>query len=105
MEATHNMNTLAEAMNVLKEKGYTEDFKFADNRLIAGNKKYKAENLKIAEVYRFEGESDPSDMSVLFAIETDDGKKGLIAEAYGFYGAQNGDNIEDFIKNIERPVH
>jgi hypothetical protein len=34
---------------------------------------------------RFEGASDPDDMSVVYAMESDDGLKGVIADAFGLY--------------------
>ncbi|HEX2985105.1 MAG TPA: hypothetical protein VHO28_16315 [Ignavibacteriales bacterium] len=105
MEEMNKMTTLVDAINYLREKGYVEDYKFENNRLIAGDKKYKADDLKIVEVHRFEGESDPSDMSVLFGIETEDGTKGILIDAYGFYGSQDSGNIEDFIKQVERTTH
>lgn len=41
------------------------------------------------EHYRFEGASDPDDMSVVHAIEIDGGPKGIIADAYGLYANPN----------------
>jgi hypothetical protein len=37
------------------------------------------------EHYRFEGASDPDDMSVVYAIESAGGPKGIIADAFGTY--------------------
>jgi hypothetical protein len=39
----------------------------------------------IREVHRFEGESDPDDMSVVYAIEGKDGTRGVIVDAFGIY--------------------
>ena len=46
---------------------------------------FKADELTIVEHYRFEGASDPDDMSVVYAIEIDGGPKGIIADAFGLY--------------------
>jgi hypothetical protein len=37
------------------------------------------------EHYRFEGASDPDDMSVVYAIKIDNGLKGIVADAFGVY--------------------
>ena len=36
-------------------------------------------------VHRFEGESDPDDMSVVYAIESQDGTRGVLVDAFGTY--------------------
>jgi len=37
-------------------------------------------------VYRFEGNSDPDDQDVVYAIESKDGAiKGVVSSAYGLY--------------------
>lgn len=43
------------------------------------------DELSIVEHYRFEGASDPDDMSVIYAIKSDDGLKGIVADAFGVY--------------------
>ena len=47
------------------------------------NKSYQPDELVIVNTYRFEGESDPGDMTILYAIEAEDGSKGLCMDAYG----------------------
>jgi hypothetical protein len=39
--------------------------------------------------YRFEGISNPDDNEILYAIETDDGVKGTLVDAYGMYADSN----------------
>jgi formylmethanofuran:tetrahydromethanopterin formyltransferase len=43
------------------------------------------EEFKVVEQYRFEGMSSTDDNSILLAIETSDGRKGVIVDAYGTY--------------------
>lgn len=46
----------------------------------------KPHEFEIVEVHRFEGESNPSDEDVVYAIESEDGKlKGVITSAFGPY--------------------
>jgi hypothetical protein len=37
------------------------------------------------KIYRFEGESNPDDSAVVYAIETIDGIKGTLTDAFGIY--------------------
>lgn len=92
--------TLSQAMNELKEKGFTYEFDFKDGFLCCSSEagKYDRKDLKIVEIYRFEGITDPEDSSILYAIEGNDGTKGLVVDAYGMYA--DADKTE-FMSNIE----
>ena len=87
-------------MGNLEKHGYIEQFKVQKDRLISltTNKKYKAADVKAANFYRFEGTSDPDDMSILYAIETADGAKGTLTDAYGRYSDEDTGN---FMKQVE----
>lgn len=78
---------LSEKMNELEKKGYDTQFKFEEGVLKdrSSHKNYQPQELSIDEEFRFEGESNPGDMSILYAIETKDGTKGTVADAYGTY--------------------
>ena len=54
--------------------------------------------MKIVNFYRFEGNSNPDDMSVMYAIETSDGLKGTLTDAYGLY---SDDDTGEFLKEVE----
>lgn len=77
--------TLSEAISDYQEKGYTTDFNLTENQLESKPFKqmWKAEELTVIKFYRFEGASNPSDNSILYVIETNDGKKGLLVDSYG----------------------
>ncbi len=79
--------TLSEAMNKLKEAGFDYEFDFKDAHLCCGseNREFGSSEIKIVQVHRFEGISDPQDSSILYAVETNDGSKGLVVDAYGMY--------------------
>ena len=96
------MTTLSETMNNLKDKGYTDDFEIEKELLVGKEttRKYHSDELTIKEVYRFEGNSDPADMSVLYAIETDDGDKGVYVDAFGTYGDQSEDTVAEFLQQV-----
>ncbi len=94
------MTSLEQCLTKLEGKGYTEQFKVEKDKLVAVKKKskYKAKDVKAANFFRFEGISDPDDTSVLYAIETTDGVKGTLTDAYGLYA---DDDTGEFMKEVE----
>ncbi|HZW38032.1 MAG: phosphoribosylpyrophosphate synthetase [Syntrophothermus sp.] len=102
MTEPHMMTTLSEVMNIQRDKGFHDDFEMKAHVFIhkQSGKEYKPEDLKIVKVFRFEGNSDPNDMSVLYLIESKDNKKGMLVDAFGTYSDTNADKLADFIKNI-----
>jgi len=80
--------TLSEVMNDLRKEGYVEDFNLQQNCLECRNGQFKvfADEFKIDKFYRFEGQSNPSDQSILYAISSDRHQlKGVLVNAYGIY--------------------
>jgi hypothetical protein len=53
--------------------------------LIGGTRGYRPDELAIRAYQRFEGVSDPDDMSIVYAIESADGIKGTLVDAFGVY--------------------
>lgn len=93
--------TLSQVVNELVKAGYTTEFLYERNSLYCqvGNAKcvLKPHDLVITQIYRFEGMNDPSDSAVVYAIESKQGKKGLLIDAYGVYADEQ--KIA-FLKNI-----
>lgn len=80
--------TLSETMNDLRKQGYTEDFNLQQNCLECRNGQFRifADEFKVDKYFRFEGASNPSDSSILYAISSDtQGLKGVLVNAYGIY--------------------
>jgi uncharacterized protein YodC (DUF2158 family) len=86
-EAQGTFNELSTAIYFLIAKGFTKQFLPEKEYLISlpDGDKYKPEEMSIIRVFQFEGFTDIDDMSVLYAIETEDGTKGWIANAQGLY--------------------
>lgn len=80
-------DTLSEAVNALQKEGYTEDFRMKFDCLSCEGTdlSYRTDQFEVTSVYRFEGMSDPDDNSVLYTIEAEDGRKGMLIDAYGVY--------------------
>jgi hypothetical protein len=94
------MKTLSAMLNSLLAAGFEAQFKATKEGLksLATEKIYKPEDVKISSFYRFEGESDPADNSILYAIETNSGEKGTLTDAYGAY---SDSNVSKFIMDVE----
>jgi hypothetical protein len=94
------MKTLTSVINRLTTEGFEAQFKVMKNGLksLSTEKVYSPTDVKIVNFYRFEGESDPADNSILYAIETADGEKGTLSDAYGIYADAN---VAEFIKEVE----
>ncbi len=105
-----DLKTLASSINSLVRQGFTEDYKVNEKGLksIQTEKIYAPDNVKVLNFYRFEGSSDPADNSILYAIETSDGKRGTLVDAFGPYGdskvAAFMKEVDDISKKTEKGV-
>lgn len=80
--------TVTEALQDLKAKGFAVDFNIAFDKLICSDNKIclNPNEFEIIQSFRFEGATNPSDEDVVYAIESKDGKtKGTMTSAYGAY--------------------
>ncbi len=83
-----NYDTVTGALTGLKAKGYTMDFNIEFDKIICRDNNYclNPHEFEITEVYRFEGDTDPGDEEVVYAVESKDRKmKGVLTSAYGMY--------------------
>jgi hypothetical protein len=86
--------------------GFTDDFKATDDGLksLRTDKVYSPDEVTITNFYRFEGASDPDDTSILYAIETQDGVKGTLVDAYGAYASPEVNQFILAVENINKKV-
>ena len=85
--SVNQFETLIEALEALKKRGFSDSFVIKENgiRSQETGKTFRPEDVTIVEHHRFEGETDPGDMSVVYAVQCSDGKRGTIIDAYGTY--------------------
>ena len=102
MTTTKNeMTTVTSVLEKLRIKKHDQEFRMTPEGFTPGNNKYyQPEDLKIIRTYRFEGESDPSDSSVIYVIEANDGLIGYSIDAYGVYSDHGDDGYDDFIRKV-----
>ena len=79
--------TLDRVVEELRTRGYVERFDVRGGQLrgLESGQAFDPEDLTIREYQRFEGVSDPDDASIVYAIETRSGTKGLLVDAFGPY--------------------
>ncbi len=94
-------NTLSEAIELLKRKGFSHDFRVNDQgELIeTGEESFEPSQVKLVEFHRFEGTSDPADMSIVYVLETDSGIKGTVVDSFGVDGSEL---ISEFMNKVEQ---
>lgn len=83
-------SSLSVAIEDLQKKGYDTDFNLVDEGIESKHMKrtWSAEQIEVENAFRFEGMTNPGDNSVLYIINTHDGIKGLLVDAYGAYSGQ-----------------
>jgi len=94
---------LQDKLNALESEGFNAQFKLDGEKLKDTNsgEKYTPEQLKLVREFRFEGISNPDDMSILYALEAEDGTKGTVVDSYGTYADVD---LAEFLNKIEKMV-
>jgi hypothetical protein len=80
-----SMDTLTDSTRRLQADGYTANLYASDDSMLRCDSWPDAvdpETVQVDDMRRFEGQSDPADMVILFAITTQDGHRGLYTPAF-----------------------
>ena len=83
MERLFHYSTVTEAVDRLKQEGFTTDFNIRGNCLVALDEGFQGNEFEIVDVYRYEGDSDPADEATGYAITSRTGLKGVLVTGYG----------------------
>ncbi|MEO8763321.1 MAG: phosphoribosylpyrophosphate synthetase [Ginsengibacter sp.] len=89
-------DTVVKALEGLKKRGFKTDFNIAFDKITCKetNVCLNPNEFEITEVYRFEGETDPSDEAVVYAVESKSKEmKGVLVNAYGVYADPMSDSM------------
>ena len=79
-------DTLSQAVNDLQARGYTDDLTLHEECVICNgtNTALQPDEFVIDEFHRFEGESNPSDESIVYAISSaKHDVRGVLVNAFG----------------------
>jgi hypothetical protein len=97
-----NFGTVSQTIEALKEQGYSLDFNIRQECLACHktNTVLSPDDFEIDAVYRFEGESNPDDEAVVYAISSSRfGVKGVLVNAYGMYADEGSDEL---VKKLQK---
>lgn len=86
MDKVEQYDTLTDAINSLRQQGYTEDFNLKEDCIECelNAAMLFPDDFHIDKVFRFYGPSDPDDESILYAISSEKYKlKGIMVNGYG----------------------
>lgn len=102
--SANQYESLLEAIEDLARRGFMENFMLVEGGLWASGRGrvYRPGELVIVEHHRFEGESNPDDMSVVYAIECRDGVRGIVVDAFGAYASPD---LGNFLRNVRDARH
>jgi hypothetical protein len=91
--------TLSSAIERFARRGFTAHFGVVGDRLRAfdSGRTFGPRELVIRDFQRFEGVSDPGDMAIVYAIETADGTRGALADAFGAYATPS---VSALLRNV-----
>ena len=88
--------TVTQAVSELGKRGYTINFNLSSSHLTIPEHgiNLNPDEFNIDEIHRFEGETDPGDEMVVYAISSDSkGVKGILVNAFGVYSDQISDDL------------
>ena len=94
------MRTLIETMAGLHKEKFIYDFEIAEGnslRCIETNEIFGPDEVIIEKSFRFEGDSNPGDTSVIYAITSKSGTRGILIDTYGAY---SDPEIDEFISKV-----
>lgn len=97
-----NYTNLVDAIDGLRSEGYIEDFNLLQNCLECQARQYRIfhNEFHIDKYYRFDGDTDPSEESIIYAISSDKYSiKGILINGYGTSSESITDEMLDKLKN------
>jgi hypothetical protein len=103
-------DNVVEATNDLMKRGYTANLSLEGDTIDDKDKgiHMTADDFEIDEFYRFEGPSNPSDMSIVYAVTSAKyDLKGILVNAYGTYANNSSSAIEAKLhhKQVSNTLH
>ncbi|MBG6111284.1 hypothetical protein H4V97_000390 [Flavobacterium sp. CG_23.5] len=77
MKNNYHYASVAEALDELNENGFTYDFNLHEDDI-----EKNPHSFEIVHIYRYEGNSNPDDESIVFGIKSKSGKKGVFVAGF-----------------------
>ncbi len=97
--SVNEYRSVEEALTGLARRGFDTNFEYLDRGFTAveSGRTFEADELTIVEHHRFEGVSDPDDESIVYAIESRDGTRGVLVDAFGTYASPG---LGEFLRKV-----
>lgn len=94
-----NMDSLVTVLASIEKLGFTSQFEVNGKIMVSlkTDNHFMPDQIKVDHFYRFEGESNPGDSSIMYAIETHDKEKGTLIDGYGVTSDQA---TADFMRKV-----
>ncbi|WP_187263957.1 hypothetical protein [Pontibacter beigongshangensis] len=89
MNEKFKYNTTSEAIAQLRAAGFDKNLTLKDGYVWWESEKFGAEDIRIASVSRYEGNSDPGDEATVYGLEMKSGLKGILVTGDGIYSDSN----------------
>lgn len=91
--------SLLEALDELRLLGFGENYEYFQGKLrcVETGAWYETEDVRIIEIRRFEGRSDPDDLAILYVLRMRDGREGVFVDAFG---PQADPGAADFMRRV-----
>lgn len=91
--------TLVETLEKLRKEGYTVDFNIRFDSLICEKASLLPQDFMVDQTFRFEGNTNPSDQAILYAISSISGDlKGVLVNSYGVYADEMTEKLINKLK-------
>ena len=97
----HYRTPMTARLKCLCENGFDKEFQIVENeglKCLQTGEIFTQDEIKILERQRYEGISDPDDMAILYVVETSNGLKGTVVNAFGLYADAN---LSEFMNGVE----
>lgn len=104
MNRHHRYRSLSKATAGLMQRGFNSHFRLNNGKMqdIFTGRIYDFDDMTLVEHHRFEGIPSGGESSVIFALKTNDGNKGIIVSTYGIYLQRDLINFLQQVKVAER---
>lgn len=96
------MQTLSETLNELRCSGMNVDLRIDENSRLKVNDqpgRFQPKDVRLMWTRRFEGQSNPEDMAILYGLQLPDGQIGVLVDGYG---PASDSDITTFIRAVPR---
>lgn len=106
---TTGYSTVVEAINDLQKQGYTHEFILDEEKECVVCHQHAMslapEDFKIDDVFRFDGQSDPDDETIVYAISSPTyGVKGILVNAFGVYSDERANRLIEKLRIHTEPA-